>query len=378
MRFLNSIFRALVRTAQFLWWIFTRWLFAFALGCFVGMAAIVYRYNPHLFRLRPTVVVPTPPSPQPPQRVAVDLLAQEWNLNDSNVPWAPMLLLGQLSEDAYKEDELLEIAIAAPGFTKVTTISEGPMFAFVASNDKVITVAFRGTNQDEIDDWLADARITSDDVGEGSMHRGFKRATDSILAKVLDGVAEHGGNTKRIWVTGHSLGGAMALVFAFDCIKSEKLKLTGVVTFGQPMVADAKLARFLEKNLSGKYLRFVHGGDIVPCVFPTFSHCGNLVWFTEEGFRFERPVTLFSAKNTAQQTEPPLQYRAGPAPLSEEQFRELQKQMSSRSKKRLRNREPQKMEALSAPAFLQDHMMSGYLHWLTTYLEKAKSKPALP
>lgn len=341
------------------------------------MTAVVYYYNPHLFKLQPTAILPTPP--RPPKEAAVKSLDQDWNLNNSDIAWDPMLLLGMLSADAYQEDELLESAIAAAGFTKVTAYSERSMFAFVASNDKVITVVFRGTNQDEIDDWLADARISWDTVEEGTIHRGFKRATDSVLSMVLEGVKEHGGSSKRIWVTGHSLGGAMALVFAYDCIKSGELKLTGVVTFGQPMVADARLARFLNDKLNGKYLRFVNGGDLVPCVFPTFSHCGNLVWFTGDGFRFERPVTSFAAKDTSSHEEvSSLQYGSGPVPLSESQFSDLQKELSSRPKRRLRRHESQKIEALSAPAFLQDHMMSGYLHWLTTYLEKAKSKAALP
>ena len=72
-------------------------------------------------------------------------------------------------------------------------------------------------------------------------------------------------------VTGHSLGGALAVLFQAILFmhKEETLleKLLAVYTFGQPRVGDEVFAKFMNKNLNDpvpRYFRIVYCNDLVP------------------------------------------------------------------------------------------------------------------
>jgi triacylglycerol lipase len=341
-------------------------LFWTAIGAALASLAWIYCYDPALLGLRPTVPNPLPAPKPKPGTLVVDPLSRTWDFDQQNVPWAPILPLAQISESAYKQGPELDAMLRGWGLTSVEGFPVDSMYAYVASNDKVVVVAFRGTNADELEDWLADASILSDPVQHGRIHHGFYSRTKGMLRPLVDAVKDQGGDRKLVWVTGHSLGGAMALVFTYECVLSGDIKPVGLVTFGQPLVVNGELARFLNSELKGRYLRFVHSGDIVPRVFPTFSHCGNLVWFIHESYEFRRPVmkAMSAQKN---QSDSGIDYGDDLRPLTKAEFEDLQQKLKGRKTRQgpLRKlRKQREITAAEAPAFLSDHYMSGYLHWV--------------
>ena len=168
----------------------------------------------------------------------------------------------------------------------------------------------------------------------------------------------------------------MALLFAYECLE-QGLMPAGLVTFGQPMLCNGKLAKHLNSQLAGKYLRFVHGGDGVTRVVPPYSHCGNLVWFTEGTYRFERPVVAMTATEKDTTEEEPIEYRIGPQPLTAAEFDEFRTQ-TDRPRRFRRRRTNEPSNEFGAPAAYEDHSMAGYIHWIATCATMDKVAAAPP
>jgi len=86
-----------------------------------------------------------------------------------------------------------------------------------------------------------------------------------------------------IFVTGHSLGGALAAFAALD-IKLN-IKPSGPVslyTYGQPRCGNEKFSNLLFSQLDGHYIRVTHYDDTVahiPPLISFFKHAGNEVWY---------------------------------------------------------------------------------------------------
>ncbi|MFI0750222.1 alpha/beta fold hydrolase [Streptomyces sp. NPDC021224] len=124
--------------------------------------------------------------------------------------------------------------------------------------------AFRGTEPQQIMDWLTDA-TTPPSAGPGGMgcvHYGFAQAPDSIWPKVRAAIEELRDQGQRVYFTGHSLGGALAMLAAARTVLEDpELAADGVYTYGQPRTCDRLLATAYDKGLKGRVFRFVNDSD---------------------------------------------------------------------------------------------------------------------
>jgi hypothetical protein len=223
------------------------------------------------------------PGPNPEvAKTTLDRLRLAWNSQDV-ANWPASDTLAEVSEIAYQPPHQAEQSYQKLGFSTILPIVQGSMIGYIITGENVTVVAFRGTDFNEVSDWLANLDRSATETPHGEVHQGFYLAYQSMKSQV-DAILQER-DTTHLWVTGHSLGGALALLCAYDLEEVEKRTVNGVITFGQPMVARRKFATYIDSMLAGRYARFVNRNDLVPKVPPSHVACGSLVWFTDGGVK---------------------------------------------------------------------------------------------
>jgi len=193
--------------------------------------------------------------------------------------------LAYLPQDAGAEAFKTQLGLDARLF------SVGNTQAYVATNNDHIVVAFRGTEApnsiEGLKDWLltdaanmliqpqGDLGTDFAAAGVGARwHEGFMKALGDIWDPVLAAVqAERKQNDRPVWVTGHSLGGALALLAAWR-FKRKFVPIHQIYTFGAPMVGNAVTAEAIDRELPDRIFRYVNDQDPVPKL-PTLSLLAN-------------------------------------------------------------------------------------------------------
>ena len=184
---------------------------------------------------------------------------------------------------------------AKAGLNSTADFSQGSTQCFAVNAEGFTVVAFRGTEtsprkrpREDFGEVFADLLTDFDalpvqsDLG-GRVHHGFKRAVDSVwgggLGEFLSGL----GPSVTVWLTGHSLGAALATLAAAKCER-----LDGLYTFGSPRAGDGAFARALDRRLSQsgiEHHRFVNNRDVVTTLPPPgiYEHGGALKHIGADG-----------------------------------------------------------------------------------------------
>ena len=298
---------------------------------------------------------------------SLELFQMKWD-SESRFDWPVVEPLAMMSQSAYDEQTTAAAAFQNLGFERVVPIVVGSMTAYVASSKNVMVIVFRGT--DDSDDWLVNLDTDPARTRHGQIHEGFAKAYDSLESPIIQEIRAR--KPTYVWATGHSLGGALALVCAYDLVAQENIALYGVITFGQPMVAGKELAGFLNGRLSGRYAHIVNDADIVPRVPPGYSHCGSLVWFTRDGVRRSEPKHLVGAAPGA--NEPPSAQYDDLTPLSNAEFRELKANLRKQQNAKPKLGPDGKPLCEGNLPFIRDHAMNLYLEKIRGVLHSTNSK----
>ena len=146
-----------------------------------------------------------------------------------------------------------------------------------------VVVVFRGSNN--IQNWILNIGTTRSSYSlcpDCSVHSGFLGGYNLVASAVKTGVQNLKAkyrNTKLI-VTGHSLGGALAILSTAD-LKNVFGNVDYTYTFGQPRVGNQAFANWFRANHANTY-RLVDYADIVPHLPPSsfgFLHNSLQVWY---------------------------------------------------------------------------------------------------
>ncbi|HJR30009.1 MAG TPA: lipase family protein [Pseudomonas sp.] len=142
--------------------------------------------------------------------------------------------------------------------------------AFITHHDELILVSVRGTNEllaDGLRD--ADAQQVPFEEGEGKVHNGFYGAAKVAYTFVVS-YLEKFYSGQKLLITGHSLGGAVALILS-EMLRRNKRYQPDIVlyTYGAPRAGDAT---FIESAQPLNHHRIVNHNDPVPSVPATWMN----------------------------------------------------------------------------------------------------------
>jgi len=152
-------------------------------------------------------------------------------------------------------------------------------------------VAFRGSEGpiavDGLKDWFMTnalnlliqptGPLAEEFLGAGTgarWHQGFVNAINDIWQPLYDDVSTKQKEKERcLWVTGHSLGGALALLGSWLFYRNTMMPHQ-IVTFGAPMVGNQIVADAFNREFAGRIFRYTNGPDPVPFL-PMMSLAAN-------------------------------------------------------------------------------------------------------
>lgn len=160
--------------------------------------------------------------------------------------------------------DFLTKLLKSAGFQLVEIFDVGSTQAFLARREssdergKMLVLAFRGTEK-RLEDWKADIKAklvpAKDEIKIGRIHQGFQEAYYSIKSDIEKALDRYSG--EPLYITGHSLGGALAVV-ATRFIHANNI--AACYTYGSPRVGDLDLARVFKSPI----YRLVNAADAVP------------------------------------------------------------------------------------------------------------------
>jgi len=154
----------------------------------------------------------------------------------------------------------------------------------VAGGRQATFVSFSGTDPLKIEDWITDftTRLSSDDL-----HDGFQSAVATVWPTISDAIASRPSPEQPLFFTGHSLGGALAIIAAQRAMDEADAQATAVYTFGSPRTGGDAFFDDYTRGLGNRTFRLIHGTDVVPTVPPSlgdrFRHVGQALQCPTDG-----------------------------------------------------------------------------------------------
>jgi triacylglycerol lipase len=224
----------------------------------------------------------------------------------------------------------------------------------VAGGRGATLVMFAGTDPLKPQDLITDFELTP---ALNVFHEGFVKAVDAVQPQIEAAIRRRGAAEQPIFFTGHSMGGALALISALRALEAG-FRATAVYTFGVPRAGGERFFDSYTRDLGDRTFRLVHGDDIVAKVPPgflnNFRHVGRLLHCLA-GSSFEGEPSPATSEN-----QPDLSLLGIAAAL--DILRSIPGIVASLRGIDLDPRNFDKLRAL--PVELRDHVPSGYFRSL--------------
>lgn len=311
------------------------------------------------------------PRPNPlAQKPLADRLCEPWSSMAEEFPPAG-IDMAKCALLAYDTPVKWRKRVPELGYEDHVAIVQGCAKAIVMTIGDEAVVAFQGT--DDAGDWLAnldkDPAVPPDDP----VHSGFLKTYRSVAKQVQDALTDIG--IRHVWITGHSLGGAMSVLCAIELMRTDMIDVRGVITFGQPLLLAPSFALEANKLLAGRHLRFIYEDDIVTRIVPGFRGGGSSIWFKNGTPAFIGPRMRAAAIEADKNAVMELDVEDGPPPLTDDEFEAEKARIRA---ERAESSEPRPGEPLVAQGLptAKDHPMGLYLQAIVGAIGPATLTPA--
>jgi len=188
-----------------------------------------------------------------------------------------------LAKLAYRNAEAAEAGAAGHGLGEFRFFDGATSTqAFTAADEARRVLSFRGTESNNPRDWVVDSRFKPRPAALGSVHSGFDGALDEIWDAVL---AEVGDDSRRLIITGHSLGGGLATLAAARLADVDRHP-AGVYVYGCPRTGLTGFRDGYDAGLRDVTFRIINHIDIVtrvPLLVQGYRAPGQRMYFDRNG-----------------------------------------------------------------------------------------------
>ena len=187
-----------------------------------------------------------------------------------------LLKFAKIAATTYEDPKTSTALFKDMGYKIVKFFDIDGAQAYLLTNKTINVLSFRGTEVNQKSDVLADLEAGKNiEACGGKVHHGFKHELDKLWPSIQDTLKSNPGT---LYVTGHSLGAAMAT------IATSRLQpnVVALVTFGSPRAGDKEFVESLKVD----HYRVQNNNDAVttvPFQLMGFRHHGTCVYINTYG-----------------------------------------------------------------------------------------------
>jgi triacylglycerol lipase len=154
----------------------------------------------------------------------------------------------------------------------------------VAGGRGATFITFAGSDPLKFEDWITDFNAVQ---SANNLHAGFKAAVETVWTTIETAMKKRFASEQALFLTGHSLGGALAIIAAARAALEFKIQPTVVYTYGSPRAGGTEFFDIYKPLLGDATFRLIHGNDIVPTVPPVlpgeYRHVGQSIQCPTDG-----------------------------------------------------------------------------------------------
>jgi triacylglycerol lipase len=219
-------------------------------------------------------------------------LEQISKLVNENKKSSLLKLIDTVAYDHVAEKKNLKRELGSLNMELLETFDTDGTQAILASFDRFIILSFRGTEATSVKDIKSDARAkATQSASKGRIHSGFKMAYEKVDQEIQKALNKQKYAEMPLFITGHSLGGALATIAAKRL--SHSAGIAACYTYGSPRVGDEDwIAEF-----KTPVYRLVNAADCVTMLPPGTETVTAISWLLQFIPKIGKPVRSYLLSN---------------------------------------------------------------------------------